>query len=92
MPIPSPNPSRSRRAVIGLPRGGRLIGKDPTPYSVPQRLIVLHFAAFPHPPPMCLPLPSPGPTDPESLHNAWGRFKPWCRYWEKSFLKKGTSH
>ena len=63
-PHPSPNPSRSRQAVIGLPGGGCLVGEDPTPHSVPQRLIVLDFAVFPHPHPcacprrLLLPLPT----------------------------------
>jgi len=47
----SPNPSKSRQALIGLPRGGSLVGEDPTPYPVPQRLIVLDFEVFPHPHP-----------------------------------------
>lgn len=50
--------------MIGLPRGGNLVGEDPTSYSVPQRFIVLDFPVFPHshlcahPSPLLLLLPT----------------------------------
>lgn len=54
---PSLNPSSSGRAVIGLSRGGSLVGDDPSPYSVPQRLIVPDFTVLPHPHPCAHPSP-----------------------------------